>query len=193
VLDRSKEFGHVGEFAEVDRAIDRCTFLTMSAEELLLRDDLFDFALSLNAFEHIPHPDRALAEIRRTLRPGGEAFTIFNPLYYSDRGHHLHSGNLLDLPWVHLLHNREEIRQMIATQGKVTSQVDNILDSLNGWRPRQFETMYKQSGLKILGHHVHAGFTIPGANESEAFRLACERFPIEDLTTIGMDIHLRKK
>lgn len=193
VLRRSKAFAQVGEVTEVEHSVDRCTFLTMNAENLLLRDDLFDFAFSLNAFEHIPHPDHALGEIRRTMRPGGEAFISFSPLYYSDRGHHLHSGDLLDEPWVHLLHSRDEIKRMIADRGKPTNEVDGILDSLNGWRPSQFEKMYKQSGLEVLGHNVHTSFTIPGAKDSEAFRTVSKRFPQEDLTTIGMQTHLRKR
>ena len=81
---------------------------------------------------------------------------------------------------------------MIADRGKPTNEVDGILDTLNGWRPSQFDTMYRQSGLEILGHGVHTGFTIPGAKESEAFRTVSKRFPREDLTTIGMQTHLRK-
>ncbi len=167
-------------------------FSTMNAEELLLRDELFDFVFSLNAFEHIPHPDRALGEIRRTLRPRGEAFIAFSPLYYSDRGHHLHTNALLDLPWVHLLHSREEIKRMIADRGKPTNEVDAILDSLNGWHPRQFDAMYKHSGMEILSHAVHTSFTIASAEGSEAFHTVSKRFPREDLTTIGMQTHLRK-
>jgi SAM-dependent methyltransferase len=191
-LRRAKAFAQIGDMADVERAIDRCTFLTMNAEDLLLRDNLFDFVFSLNSFEHIPHPDRALEEIRRTLRPGGEAFIAFSPAYYSDRGHHLHSSDLLDLPWVHLLHSREEIKRMISDRGKPTNEVDAILNTLNGWRASQFQTMYRESGLEVVSHGVQTGFSIPGAKESDAFRTVSKRFPMEDLTTVGMQTHLRK-
>jgi ubiquinone/menaquinone biosynthesis C-methylase UbiE len=71
----------------------------MDAQELLFRDDLFDFAFSLNAFEHIPDPGRALQEIARVLKPGGTVFLQFNSLYLSDGGHYL--SHLTDIPWIH--------------------------------------------------------------------------------------------
>jgi SAM-dependent methyltransferase len=43
----------------------------MDAEQLDLADDSFDFVYSFHALEHIPNKYRALAEMRRVLRPGG--------------------------------------------------------------------------------------------------------------------------
>jgi ubiquinone/menaquinone biosynthesis C-methylase UbiE len=65
----------------------------MDAQELLFRDDLFDFVFSLNAFVHIPDPGRALQQISRVLKPGGTVFLQFNGLYFSDGGHHLSQPN----------------------------------------------------------------------------------------------------
>lgn len=44
------------------------------AESLSVPDADFDLVLSTQALEHVRHPQRALAEIERVLRPGGYAF-----------------------------------------------------------------------------------------------------------------------
>lgn len=46
-------------------------FRKMDAEALDLPDASFDVALSLFALRHFPHPDAALAQMHRVLRPGG--------------------------------------------------------------------------------------------------------------------------
>jgi len=43
----------------------------MDATALELADDSFDLIYSFHALEHIDDPDKALAEMRRVLRPGG--------------------------------------------------------------------------------------------------------------------------
>ncbi len=43
----------------------------MDATDLDLSDNTFDLVYSFHALEHIHHPDQALAEMARVLRPGG--------------------------------------------------------------------------------------------------------------------------
>jgi ubiquinone/menaquinone biosynthesis C-methylase UbiE len=49
----------------------RIAFRQMDAEALSLADGEFDVVTSAFALGHIPHPDRAVAEMFRVLRPGG--------------------------------------------------------------------------------------------------------------------------
>ena len=42
-------------------------------EQLPFRDNVFGFALTWAALEHVPHPERVLSEIERVMRPGGVA------------------------------------------------------------------------------------------------------------------------
>jgi SAM-dependent methyltransferase len=56
----------------------KVTFQQMDARELRFDDDAFDIVWSFHAVEHIPQPERAMAEMRRVLRPGG-AFMIGVP------------------------------------------------------------------------------------------------------------------
>jgi SAM-dependent methyltransferase len=46
-------------------------FLRADAQQLPLRDDTVDAAVSLAVLQLIPHPEATLAEIHRVLRPGG--------------------------------------------------------------------------------------------------------------------------
>jgi demethylmenaquinone methyltransferase/2-methoxy-6-polyprenyl-1,4-benzoquinol methylase len=46
-------------------------FLNMDAEALQFGDNAFDNVLSLYALRHFPNPEKAVAEIHRVLKPGG--------------------------------------------------------------------------------------------------------------------------
>jgi SAM-dependent methyltransferase len=50
---------------------DRLTLIWQDAERLPFPDDTFDAVTCLEALEFMPHPTRVLAELVRTLRPGG--------------------------------------------------------------------------------------------------------------------------
>ena len=191
-LRRVPRLASLAERDALESAIERCSFVSMNAEELLWGDNSFDFVFSLNAFEHIARPDRALAEIRRILRPGGRALIQFSPLYYADCGSHLPMTVGLRRPWAHLLMTPEEIRQAVIAQGGVPNEVEAILDSLNGWSSRQFRQLFETSGLRIITQAAQTGFTIEGADTSPEFTTLLARLPREDLTTIGMLWYLER-
>jgi SAM-dependent methyltransferase len=178
-------------FQYLEQVIDNCAFFTMDVQELLFRDDLFDFAFSLNAFEHIPDPGRALQEVSRVLKPGGTVFLLFNGLYFSDGGHHL--SHLTEIPWVHLLYERAEIKKMILDAGKVPNEVDHILDSLNGYSLSQYLEIFDKTDLDVLEKQLHSGFSLAGAERSEEFRKLKVRYPEEELTTLGLTVVLQKR
>ncbi|MCS6800716.1 MAG: class I SAM-dependent methyltransferase [Chloroflexota bacterium] len=46
-------------------------FIRMDAEQLAFADGSFDGVISVEVIEHVAHPERYLAEIRRVLKPGG--------------------------------------------------------------------------------------------------------------------------
>jgi ubiquinone/menaquinone biosynthesis C-methylase UbiE len=177
-------------FQHLEQVIDNCAFFTMDAQQLLFRDELFDFVFSLNAFEHICHPGQALQEISRVLKPGGHVFLQFTPLYFSDGGHHLYG--LTDIPWIHLLYERAEIKKIILDAGKAPNEVDNILDALNGYSVRQYLEIFDQTDLQILEKHVYKGFSGIGSEQSEEFAKLKIRYSEEDLTTLGITVVMRK-
>jgi SAM-dependent methyltransferase len=176
----------------LERTVERCTFATVNAEQMPWRDGYFDFVFSLNVMEHVGHPERVIAEISRVLRPGGEALLQFSPLYHSDSGSHLPATLGFNRPWAQLLMSRQEIKDAIRAGGGVPFEVDNILDSLNGWRPSQFTNLFEGCGITVLVKTTHGGFTLPGAGQSPEFQALRSRYSEEDLTTIGMLWHLKK-
>jgi len=177
-------------FHQLEQIIERCTFLTMNAEQLSFKNRTFNFVFSLNTFEHIPDPLKALNEISRALKPGGQAFLEFQPIYLSDVGHHLFG--LTDVPWVHLLYNSDEIKKMILDSGKVPNEVDNILNSLNGFTLKQYLDMFSHTTLHIVKMKIHRGFSISRAEYSDEFRKLKKIYPEEELTTKGMSVLLQK-
>jgi len=65
---------------------DGLRFLTASAEDLPCEGASFDVVHSKDSLHHMQDGERALAEYRRVLRPGGTALVIegnrFNPVFY---------------------------------------------------------------------------------------------------------------
>jgi SAM-dependent methyltransferase len=178
-------------FHHLEQVVDACAFFTMDAQQLLFRDGLFDFVFSLNAFEHIPDPWRALEEITRVLKPEGHVFLQFTPIYFSDGGHHI--DGLTDIPWIHLLYDRAEIKKIILDAGKVPNEVDNILDSLNGYSVRQYLEIFDKTDLQVLERYIHKSFSVAGAERSKEFTKLKARYSEEGLSTSGMAIILQKR
>ncbi|MDL0429761.1 methyltransferase domain-containing protein [Marinobacter sp. TBZ242] len=59
--------------ADKEKLAAKAEFLKMDAEVLEFEDDSFDNVLSLYALRHFPNPEKAVAEMRRVLKPGGKA------------------------------------------------------------------------------------------------------------------------
>ena len=59
---------------ELETAIFRNTDIVGDGHALPFADGVFDAVLAINAFEHYSHPDKAVAEIMRVLKPGGKVF-----------------------------------------------------------------------------------------------------------------------
>jgi ubiquinone/menaquinone biosynthesis C-methylase UbiE len=64
----------------------RLTFCVADAEELPYEDGAFDLVHSKDSLHHMDSPERALAEYRRVLKPGGTALIVeanrYNPIFY---------------------------------------------------------------------------------------------------------------
>jgi len=89
------------------------SFRPDDANALDFDDNHFDVVLSWGSLEHIAGGyDRALAEIRRVLRPGG-LFFAHPGLFYGSVGNHL--GEFFDDPWIHLKIGREDLKQRVLT------------------------------------------------------------------------------
>jgi len=133
----------------LDRCLDRCTLLTMNAEETYFRDEMFAIVYSLNSFEHIPGPGRTLAEIKRVLKRGGEAYVLFHLLCQLRR-----RGPTPRLrPARRTLGTSDiqprSVRRMVIELGHPPYEIDSILDNLNGWPAARFESLFSDCGMEI--------------------------------------------
>jgi SAM-dependent methyltransferase len=79
-------------------------------EELPYEDDAFDVVLSYDVFEHVSDPVRALRELTRVLRPGGDAWLVF-PSYLGARSSHL--DYLTHVPLLHRLFDPDVIVEVV--------------------------------------------------------------------------------
>lgn len=75
----------IEEFASWNEA-DHLTFRVADGEELPFGNESFDVVHSKDSLHHMDQPERAVAEYRRVLRPGGHALIVeanrFNPVFY---------------------------------------------------------------------------------------------------------------
>jgi glycosyltransferase involved in cell wall biosynthesis/SAM-dependent methyltransferase len=134
--------------------------LNMDATDLRFPDDMFDAVFSISVFEHVSHVSRALAEIKRLLKPGGSAFISFEPVWSCSYGHHLHHfGECAGLipPWGHLIWSPDQMRDHLSQKWPVNPplSLDEAIDwiyagkSINRLNIRQFKTLFDDCGLSV--------------------------------------------
>lgn len=99
-LDMNEEFiREAGDFAKQHGVEEKCAFVVSDVRKTNLPDNEFDGVILNDAIDHIPHPERALREAHRILKPGGLIFINFESYYYF-WGHHL--WDAIRIPWLHL-------------------------------------------------------------------------------------------
>lgn len=127
----------------------------MDAEQLDFPDASFDLAVSFNAFEHFPDPQRVFKETLRVVRPGGYIYLSFGPLYMSPYG--LHAYRNVTVPYCQHLWTREVLEQFTQENGLG----DIPFESVNGWTLQQYREVWAQASnlvevvsyLEVLDAH----------------------------------------
>lgn len=120
----------------------KCQFIRMNAEEILFKDELFDFIISINAFEHISDPKKALYEIHRVLKTGGYAFIQFDPVYFCDTGGHMF--DFVNEPWGHLVHEEEEYVDMLQKANTPQDIINDYRFGINKKPKKYYEDLFKE-------------------------------------------------
>lgn len=161
-------------------------------ERLPLDDSTFDFVVSYNSFEHFPDPERAFSEVLRVSKRGAILVFSFNPLYCSPWG--LHAYRTLRMPYPQFLFSEDFIEQKLRQLGIWDlGEKRAELQSLNRWRPSQFEALWTQDSVAVVSCQWHF--------ETRHLRLV-EEFPecfrgrgltVNDLTKAGVLVVLQKK
>jgi ubiquinone/menaquinone biosynthesis C-methylase UbiE len=121
----------------------RYNFVRSDAQDLAIKTNSVDIVLCINAFEHIPDPEKTLKEICRILRPCGFAFISFIPAYYSDVGSHM--AEFISEPWAHLVYSEEEyISKLRATTPGTEYWVQEYQKGLNRRTRSYFYDLFKR-------------------------------------------------
>jgi SAM-dependent methyltransferase len=116
-------------------------FHKADAQNLIYANEKFDFVYSLNAFEHIPDPLIAIAEVARVLRKGGVFFASFDPVWTADSGSHF--IEYVQEPWLHLLLNHNDYRKKMQAGGAEKWQMDEYPVAMNMKQAYFYENDFK--------------------------------------------------
>lgn len=150
--------------------VENVTTVATEAEELPFEDESFDLVFGHAVLHHIPDLDKAFAEFRRVLRPGGMVAFAGDPSRYGDRLAALpkRTGMLVAPAWRRLVgaehravaeseqshdHSLEsevdvhafapaDLRRILATSGFVDRRVggEELLSNAWGWGLRTVES-----------------------------------------------------
>ena len=109
---------------ESSREFNNIEYRVGSAEQIPADDSFFDKVLSVEAFYYYPDQGRALDELRRVLKPGGNIFILIN--LYKDNPYSLRWVKELAVP-VHA-RSESEYLELITRHGFTNAQARRIPD-----------------------------------------------------------------
>jgi SAM-dependent methyltransferase len=174
----------------------------MNAESLQFPDQSFDAALSISTFEHIGRLDLALAEAHRVLKPGACLLVVFEPVWTSSVGHHLHHfGEVAKLvpDWAHLLWSPTEMAAHLGPRWPAAAPLTAAQavtwiyesDELNRIRIDEVRRLVQSSPLRVrrMGRLADA----PGRDAQQLARAQAKTgLAPEDLLTRGLSMLLQR-
>ncbi len=143
-----------------EHEIANVSYHVMSVYDLQFPDNTFDGAFSHTVFEHLADIPRALAEIHRVLKPGGEFVFTFDA--FRSR-HGAHVGHFIGVPWpcfffdisVVTRHYNEVCDRFLAASSISGSDAEmyrsSTVESLNRMKISDVEEVVRQSPFKVVG------------------------------------------
>ena len=139
-IDIREEVLQVGRQKAIVAGVqDRCIFAS-STEELA------DFVVSLDAFEHFADPAGILCLMHALLKPTGEALLSFGPTWYHPMGGHLFSI----FPWSHVIFGEKALIDWRATfRDDGATRFSEVAGGLNQMTIARFEEYVAASPLKF--------------------------------------------
>lgn len=161
--------------------LEKIEFHVADAMNLPYRDQLFDLAVSQNAFEHIPDPLLALDELLRVVKKGGVIYLTFDPIWTSDTGSHF--SHFVPEPWSHLLLDEETFCKNMRAAGAHDNEVEEFRLAMNrkdlNVYLQQFQSMLRSHDVSFAHHQTWTGCAdashLTHSNRFEAAaRLGCE-------------------
>jgi SAM-dependent methyltransferase len=127
-----------------DRVGFRAVDLVANRESAL--EASFDLVLSKDTFEHVDDVGAMLSAIRDLLKPNGELWAGFSPLYWSPRGDHGRTG--LRLPWAHAFLPKKLVLEAASRYNN--KPVTRLYDvGLNGLTSADFFQFAEAAGFEV--------------------------------------------
>jgi len=114
-----------------------------SGAALPFPDGAFDFAVALEFIEHVPEPERHLAEMRRALRPGG-VLVLTTPHRMPDRA--------VSSPYHMQEFMPEELERLLGAQFRDVQ--------VRGIQPEPFDGWYRSPGRNLLSQARRLGLRL---------------------------------
>ena len=133
--------GVIGDMVAIDlqpnklkyarRHVANTSYLASDISRLIFKNNIFDYIMAIEMFEHLPDPDKALSELKRVAKNGGYLLVSvpFEPFF--------HWGNL--------------------ARGKYLHRMGKTPSHLNFWSRRQFKRFLSKN-VKILEEHYLTTF-----------------------------------
>lgn len=121
----------------------------MSATDLELEDESFDFCWSDAVLEHVSPLDTCFAEMSRVLKPAGLAYHKVDP-YFWLKG--CHRRGLIDVPWAHARLPVDEVAEAARVlHGRAfATRCAARLNELNRLTPAAWRGLVDETGLTVL-------------------------------------------
>ncbi len=151
----------------------------------------FDVAFSIACFEHVSRLPKALDRICRLLKPGGQLFTMFSPVWSAHDGHHLPNitdrsgrtfvfGNSPIPPWGHLLAGPSGLYQYLLGHTDAATAEEMVYyvyhaPHINRLFLEDYVSYFEQSPLTVKICQATFPSEIPPALQNELERLHPER------------------
>lgn len=82
-----------------------------------------DIIICRDVMEHIPFPHEALNSMYEILKPGGNAYIGFSPLYKSPYGSHFSS--YCKIPWIHLIFSERTVLNVFKELYKLSKAINS--------------------------------------------------------------------
>jgi ubiquinone/menaquinone biosynthesis C-methylase UbiE len=175
--------------------LEKLLFIDCDCMNLFFKDNLFDFTVSFNTFEHIADPLKALREIVRVTKPGGYIYITFDPVWTADSGSHF-THRIKD-PWAHLLLTEEDFIAEMIKFGSDSYEIQELRTALNKIPPEKYQeffyTVIDENRLEVIEDVSWSGVSKEENYNHPNFRLLLNKgYKQEQLLLRGMRFILRK-
>lgn len=175
--------------------LEKLHFIDCDCMNLIFKDNLFDFVISFNTFEHIADPLKTLREIVRVTKPGGYIYITFDPVWSADSGSHF--PHRVKDPWAHLLLAEEDFIDEMIKFGSDSYEIQEFRTAINKIPPEKFKDFFcaviDENRLEVIEDVNWSGVTNEKHYNHPNFKLLLNKgYKQEQLLLRGIRYILRK-